>query len=171
METASEKKLSELQKLGAIEFNTKKLPVYCTNPPDQSKTDLNQILRLIIQSLPENESLKQITEEDLEIACQPSLPPNPQDYQPPITRFGTAKFKDSDLHYLRQIKKDHAGKCSVDRILDIVQCYHEENQFKFSEKTWLNNLHIPMPAEALPLIYSAQRLKSPLSRLFEDHYT
>ena len=25
-----------------------------------------------------------------------------------------------------------------------------------------------MPAEALPLIYSAQRLKSPLSRLFED---
>ena len=172
METQAEKRLSELQQLGAIEFNSQKLPVYCTNPPQQSRADLNQILRLLIQSQPDNDELKRITEQDLDIACRSSTLRNPQatpkHYQPPITRFGTAKFSESDLHFLRQVRKDHSEVGSVDRIFDIIREFHEENDYKFSEETWLKYLHIPMPSEARPLIYNAQRLKSPLSLLFED---
>ena len=172
METNSEKKLTELHELGALQFNTQRLPVYCSHPPEQSRSNLNQIIRLLIQSVPENEHLKKITEQELQIACQsfpsPTQHSSPNHYKPPISRYGTAQFNDQDLHYLRQVRKDHTEVCSVDRIFDIIKRYHESNQHKFSEETWLDHLHIPMPVEARPLIYSAQRLKSPLSLLFED---
>ena len=172
METNSEKKLTELHELGALQFNTQRLPVYCSHPPEQSRSNLNQIIRLLIQSVPENEHLKKITEQELQIACQSLPSPTqhslPNHYKPPISRYGTAQFNDQDLHYLRQVRKDHTEVCSVDRIFDIIKRYHESNQYKFSEEAWRDHLHIPMPVEARPLIYSAQRLKSPLSLLFED---
>ena len=170
METKDEKRLIELQEIGALNFDLQKLPVYCNNIPHQGNTNLNNILRLLIQN--DNEKLRKITEDDLTTACQGTFVQAqhslPSHYIPPITRFGTAPLEEKDIQFLRLVRKDHPDLETVDRILEIIKRYHKNHNYKFSEESWREFIHIPMPISARPIIYAAQRLKTPLSLLFED---
>ena len=175
MEGQNEQTLLQLKQAGALQLVPHKMPVYQNKNPEETGTNLLSILRLLIKhSADKEKDLQKITERDLQDACaqigeqkkDAKLPPH---FIPPIRRFGNAELEEKDLNYLRLLKKDHRDSTNPELVLKMIKEYHEENDCKFTESTWIRNLHIAMPANTLQLINRAQlKDDAKLHTLWED---
>ena len=175
MEGNNEQTLLQLKEAGAIQLVPSKMPVYQNQNPEEPGTNLISILRLLIRnSASKEKDLQKITERDLLEACSQiteqkkdaKLPPH---FIPPIRRFGNAELEEEDLNYLRLLRKDLRDSANPELVLKLIKQYHENNDSKFTESTWIRNLHIAMPTPTLQLINRTQ-LKNDvtLHTLWED---
>ena len=177
MEGSNEQTLLQLKEAGAIQLVPSKMPVYQNQSTEEPGTNLVSILRLLIRNSANKDKekdLQKITETDLLEACSQiteqkkdaNLPPH---FIPPIRRFGNTELQEKDLNYLRLLKKDHRGSTNPELVLKTIKKYHEQNDSKFTESTWIQNLHVAMPESTLQLINRAQlKDDTNLHTLWED---
>lgn len=158
----SEKDLLDLQKRGALTLDMGKVPAYLA--PQSDPDHLSHLLRSLIKgTVSNNKDLENITEEDLNVLVQrlhPSEPKISTHFITPPSKFGDCSLSDSDLSYLRNLRKDYKDSFDIEAILLLYNKFMEERQHRYTEKAVIDAIHILMPPNIIGSLNVLKRRKN-----------
>ena len=164
--------LDKLQQEGALILDEKKVPAFLKYEPENRS--LLNVLRGLIKGKvdgQEIEGLSKITELELKtLVNEISEPKNrnlPDNYVVCPRIFGTASLTSKDLEQLRYFKKDNKESPDLEASLQFLVDYHEKNGCTFSERSWVENLHILLPAKSIAYLNNLRRQGAKISEIFE----